>query len=87
MMAASDERAGDQSIMANEIPAGHGAPDSSKEGAPREQPWPEPAKAWYAVGIFAVALMFLFLDRGIITLLVEPIKADLDLSDFEISAL
>jgi len=32
-------------------------------------------------------LMFLFLDRGIITLLVEPIKADLELSDFQISLL
>lgn len=51
------------------------------------QAWPKPRTAWYAVGIFAVALLFLFLDRGIITLLVEPIKSDLSLSDFEISLL
>lgn len=52
-----------------------------------QQPWPKPSTAWYAVSIFAIALMFAFLDRGIITLLVEPIKADLELSDFQISLL
>lgn len=51
------------------------------------QPWPSPARAWYATSIFAVALLFAFLDRGIITLLVEPIKADFELTDFEISIL
>ncbi len=48
---------------------------------PAEQPWPSPAKSWYAVGIFAVALMLDFLDRGVIALLVQPIKHDLHLSD------
>jgi len=51
------------------------------------QPWPEPRVAWYAVSVFALALMFAFLDRGIMTLLVEPIKADLQLTDFQISLL
>ncbi|MGH8227813.1 MAG: MFS transporter [Steroidobacteraceae bacterium] len=46
-----------------------------------EQPWPSPAQAWYAVAIFAVALMLDFLDRGVIALLVQPIKHDLRLSD------
>lgn len=46
-----------------------------------EQPWPRPAQAWYAVGVFAVGLTFLFLDRGVIALLVQPIKRDLHLSD------
>ncbi len=49
--------------------------------APAEQPWPRPAQAWYAVGVFAIGLTFLFLDRGVIALLVQPIKHDLHLSD------
>lgn len=50
-----------------------------------EQPWPSPRQAWYAVSIFALSLMINFLDRGIVSLLVGPIKRDLHLSDFEIS--
>ena len=49
--------------------------------------WPPPSQAWYAVGVFAVVLMLNFLDRGILTLLVEPIKKDLDLSDQQIGLL
>ncbi|MGH8218457.1 MAG: MFS transporter [Steroidobacteraceae bacterium] len=49
--------------------------------AASEQPWPPPAQAWYAVGIFAIGLTFLFLDRGVLPLLVQPIKRDLGLSD------
>ncbi len=52
-----------------------------------ELPWPRPRQAWYAVGIFAVALMFNFLDRGVIALLVQPIKRDLHLSDTAVGAL
>jgi MFS family permease len=65
--------------------AGEGAPGGSRnEGVPArapERPWPTPGQAWYAVAIFAIALMFNFLDRGVIALLVEPIKRDLHLSD------
>ena len=53
----------------------------------QERPWPDRARAWYAVGVFAIALMFNFLDRQIMTLLVGPIKRDLSLSDTEISLL
>jgi MFS family permease len=52
-----------------------------------EEPWPRPAQAWYAIGIFAVALMFNFLDRGVIALLVPPIKHDLHLSDTHVGLL
>ncbi len=86
-MAGSDKRAGDLIVMATQIPAGEGASSEVEQEASNGQPWPEPAKAWYAVSVFAVALMFAFLDRGIITLLVEPIKADLDLSDIQVSLL
>jgi MFS family permease len=54
---------------------------------PTELAWPRPAQAWYAVGVFALALMFNFLDRGVIGLLVQPIKHDLHLSDTRIGLL
>jgi MFS family permease len=56
-------------------------------GNPAEPPWPSPSVGWYAVGVFALALMVAILDRGIITLLVEPIKRDLKLTDTQFSAL
>ncbi len=46
-----------------------------------------PARAWWAVFVFTVALMLNFLDRQVMTLLVTPIKRDLGLSDTEISLL
>ena len=53
----------------------------------RSEPWPAPRQAWYAVTIFALALMVNFLDRGIVTLLVEPIKRDLHLTDLQMSVI
>jgi MFS family permease len=44
-------------------------------------------QAWWAVFIFTISLMFNFLDRQIMTLLITPIKADLGLSDTQISLL
>jgi len=73
--------------MAQEIPPATAADGNAPAAGGNELPWPEPGKAWYAVGVFALALMFLFLDRGIITLLVQPIKQDLGLTDFQISLL
>lgn len=43
--------------------------------------------AWYAVSILLVAYTFSFIDRTILALLVEPIKADLDITDTQISLL
>jgi MFS family permease len=51
------------------------------------EPWPGEGQAWYAVAIFALALMVNFLDRGIVNLLVQPMKRDLDLTDVQISLL
>src|SRR5262245_1055345 len=47
------------------------------------EPWPSPSRAWYAVFVFALALMINMLDRGIVPLLVGPLKRDLGLSDTE----
>ena len=61
--------------------------DTGNSLSASERPWPDRTHAWYAVGVFAIALMFNFLDRQIMTLLVGPIKRDLSLSDTEISVL
>jgi MFS family permease len=50
-----------------------------------EAEYPPPSQAWYCVVILALAVMVNFLDRGILNLLIEPIKADLGLSDTQIS--
>lgn len=49
--------------------------------------WPRPALAWYALAIFSLTLMVNILDRSILSLLIPPIKADLQLSDTQISLL
>ncbi len=50
-----------------------------------DDPWPSARTGYYAVFVFALALMINFLDRGIVTLLVGPIERDLHLSDFQMS--
>lgn len=43
--------------------------------------------AWYAVAVLLIAYTFSFIDRTIISLLVGPIKADLDISDTQMGVL
>jgi MFS family permease len=59
----------------------------SAANAGSEKPWPSRGRAWYAVFVFALALCVNFLDRGILPLLVQPIKRDLGLTDTQISLL
>ena len=49
--------------------------------------WPRRGYAWYVVGLLMVLYLCSFLDRNIITLLVEPLKRDLLLSDIQIGLL
>lgn len=49
--------------------------------------WPSARTAWYGVFMLALVSAFAQMDRGIITLLVQPIKRHLLLSDTEISLL
>ena len=51
------------------------------------QPWPSAAYGWYVVAILCLCNMVAFVDRQIINLLVEDIKADLAITDTEISLL
>ena len=43
--------------------------------------------SWYVVGVLMVAYLFSYVDRSILSLLVAPIRSDLDLSDTEVSVL
>src|SRR5258707_27435 len=49
--------------------------------------YPSIGYAWYVVGVLLVAAVTSYLDRYLISLLVEPIKRDLLLSDTQISLL
>jgi MFS family permease len=61
--------------------------DIAARATPSELPaatdYPPALQAWYCVFALALATMVNFLDRGILTLLVEPIKHDLRLSDVQ----
>ena len=43
--------------------------------------------SWYVVAVLTLAYLISFLDRQILALMVEPIKADLNLSDTQVSLL
>lgn len=49
--------------------------------------YPNPYRAWYMVVLLTLAYILSFIDRYALGLLVEPIKADLGLSDTEMSVL
>jgi len=49
--------------------------------------WPSPRRAWYALFILTIGLMIATVDRGILTLLVGPIRAHLNISDTQFSVL
>jgi len=52
-----------------------------------QPPYPNPVYAWYVVTILFLAYTLSFVDRQIMSLLIEPIKQDLDISDTQISIL
>ncbi|MYH14570.1 MAG: MFS transporter [Gammaproteobacteria bacterium] len=49
--------------------------------------WPNPLYGWYVTLTLLLAYTFSFVDRQVLNLLVEPIQADLGLSDTQISLL
>jgi MFS family permease len=49
--------------------------------------WPPPARAWYTVGVLMVGYVAAFVDRQVLSLLVEPIKATLGLRDSQLGLL
>ncbi|MBT6422644.1 MAG: hypothetical protein HOK18_06780, partial [Porticoccaceae bacterium] len=54
-------------------------------GDQKNSSWPSESAAWYTVGLLFVAYTFSFVDRFILTLLIEPIKQDFNLSDTGVS--
>ncbi len=52
-----------------------------------ERPWPSLPRAWWAVAVFSLAAVLSYTDRQILSLLVDPIRADLAISDTQISLL
>lgn len=60
---------------------------SSVPNAPADRPWPSRASAWYVAVILMLANTLAFVDRQALALLVQPIKADLQISDTAISLL
>ncbi|MFN7176095.1 MAG: MFS transporter, partial [Thermaurantiacus sp.] len=60
---------------------GPAKPEAEPEAAPAQDPWPSPRYAWGMVAALLVAYILSFADRQILSLLVGPVKADLNLSD------
>lgn len=54
---------------------------------PPASDYPPLGQAYWALFIFALSLLVNSLDRGIINLLIEPIKRDLHLTDVQVSVL
>lgn len=68
--------------------AKEGAHDGLNVDADAASPeWPRPAYRWYVVGVLLVAYTLSFVDRMILSLLVAPIRAALDISDTQVSLL
>ncbi len=63
------------------------APAKLPPAGVEDAPMPSPARAWYVVAVLSLAAVVSYIDRQVINLLVEPIKADLGVSDVQISLL
>jgi MFS family permease len=50
-----------------------------------QQPQATPLYGWYVVTVLTLAYIVSFIDRQILSLLIEPIRQDLGLSDFEMA--
>lgn len=70
-------------LLPTGLPIGS-SPDDLETG--RMDP-PSPVRAWFGVAILLVFSLFSYLDRQIIALLVDPIKADLGLTDSQLGLL
>ena len=50
-------------------------------------PWPTATRAWLTVGVLLLAYTLAYVDRAILTILVEPIQRDLHINDTEVGLL
>ncbi len=65
------------------MPADIPKPPGNAAQTPRPE-YPPSGQAWYMVGLLTIAYVVSFVDRNILGLLIDPIKNDLNLSDFQI---
>ena len=54
-------------------------------GASSSEPWPSPARAWYAVALFGLTVFTLFGNGFLVALMLETIKVDLQLTDQQVA--
>ncbi|SIN59742.1 Major Facilitator Superfamily protein [Parasphingorhabdus marina DSM 22363] len=64
--------------------AAAGPADGAEAPATDTRPYPSAAAGWFLVVMLTLAYIFSFVDRYILGLLIEPIKAEFDLSDRQI---
>ncbi|MEQ8734793.1 MAG: MFS transporter [Rhodospirillaceae bacterium] len=58
--------------------------DTVNEARTTQPPYPNSKYAWYVTSLMLLAYILSFIDRQIMSLLIEPIKADLELTDLQI---
>jgi len=75
--------------VAVEVSAEAVAVDVQAEEAvmPPAQPWPGKRAAYYSLFVLTIVVMFTVLDRQILSLLIDPIKADFQITDTEAALL
>ncbi len=49
--------------------------------------WPSPARAWWLIALLFLAGIFSVVDRAVLNIVVDPVRADLAISDQQISLL
>jgi len=62
-------------------------PPDQPAAAEAEPPYPPAGRAWWVVAVLMVIYVFSFVDRQILSLLVTPIRRDLQISDTQMSLL
>jgi MFS family permease len=63
------------------------ASDSAPPAPSAAPPWPNSGYAWFVVFLLVLAFTSSFIDRQIVSLLVAPIRADLNITDTQFSLL
>jgi MFS family permease len=84
----SEKETADQAVVAGENSSDDASSDASDSASNVTIRSRVMARGpWFTVGVLTTASAFAFLDRQILALLIEPVRADLDLTDTQISIL
>lgn len=76
-------------VITDEPPAAMAQSAAAPSGqmATAEQPYVPTSQAWTTVGVMTLFYVLSLMDRNILSLLIDPIKSDLRLTDIEVSLL